>query len=671
VSLAVFDHISLYFGERCIVDELDLRVADGDRIGLIGRNGSGKSTLLKMLAGEQAPDEGKITLRNGLRLGYLPQDLVVQGGRPLLDFVVSSVPGRSELDRQLAEVEAELETAHTRSASDEELADLAERLGDLHERIGHFEEHFTEHEAMRILSGLGFKEEDKGRDLGELSGGWKMRAVLAALLFQQPDLLLLDEPTNHLDMPSVTWFANFLQRYRRAFFLISHDREFLNEQVARIVSFEMEGVRQYAGNYERYLTQRAEEEQILLNKAKNLGREREQMERFINRFRAQANKAKAVQSRVKQLEKMDDVEVLEKAEVMRIKFPPTERCSNDVMVATGLSKSYGARKVLDQVDVRVNRGQRIAIIGPNGAGKTTLLRMLASELNMDAGTVTLGHHVKVGYFAQHHADTLHPDSTAYQEVAEVDPGTGMTRVRTVLGAFLFSGDDVDKKIRVLSGGERARVALARLLLKPGNFLMMDEPTNHLDLASAEALAESLASYDGTLLFVSHNRSFVKRLATQIWNLEGGKVEVYPGTLDEYMYALHQRQEAAEKAESLAAAQTVKSAPAKAAAAAPAERGNRADDKERKRREAELRKLLKPLREKVQKLEARIEALEADKKQVTEQLGDASVYADAKRRNDLLKKFEETKDELELLTGQWEAASEELEAREAELKTAEG
>jgi ATP-binding cassette subfamily F protein 3 len=664
VSLAVFDHISLYFGERCIVDELDLRVADGDRIGLIGRNGSGKSTLLKMLAGEQPPDSGRITLRNGLRLGYLPQDLVVQGGRPLLDFVVSSVPGRVELDRQLAEVEAELERAHTSGAGEEELADLAERLGDLHERIGHFEEHFTEHEAMRILSGLGFKEEDKGRDLGELSGGWKMRAVLAALLFQQPDLLLLDEPTNHLDMPSVTWFASFLQRYRRAFFLISHDREFLNEQIGRIVSFEMEGVRQYAGNYERYLTQRAEEEQILLNKAKNLGREREQMERFINRFRAQANKAKAVQSRVKQLEKMDDVEVLEQAQVMRIKFPPTERCSNDVMVAEGLSKSYGARRVLDQVDVRVNRGQRIAIIGPNGAGKTTLLRMLASELSMDAGTVTLGHHVKVGYFAQHHADTLHPDSTAYQEVAEIDPGAGMTRVRTVLGAFLFSGDDVDKKIRVLSGGERARVALARLLLKPGNFLMMDEPTNHLDLASAEALAESLSSYDGTLLFVSHNRSFVKRLATQIWNLENGKVEVYPGTLDEYMYALRLRQEAAEREEPV---QSVKTA---TAAAKPDERVSRADDKERKRREAEQRakssKVLKPLREKVQKLEARIEALEAQKKEVTEQLGDASVYADAKKRNDLLKKFEETKDELELLTSQWEAASVELEQRESEL-----
>jgi ATP-binding cassette subfamily F protein 3 len=664
VSLAVFDQVSLFFGERCIVDELDLRVAEGDRIGLIGRNGSGKSTLLKMLAGEQAPDGGKISLRNNLRLGYLPQDLVVQGGKVLLDFVLSSVPGRSELDAQLAAVEAELERAHAQNASEEALADLAERLGDLHERIGHFEEHFTEHEAMRILAGLGFAQEDRRRDIGEFSGGWKMRAVLAALLFQQPDLLLLDEPTNHLDIQSVTWFSAFLQRYRRAFILISHDREFLNEQISRVVSFEMEGVRTYAGNYERYLAQRAEEEQILLNKAKNLGREREQMERFINRFRAQANKAKAVQSRVKQLEKMDDVETLEKAQVMRMKFPPTERCSNDVMVAEGLCKAFGERKVLDKVNVRVTRGERIAIVGPNGAGKTTLLRMLASELGIDSGTVTLGHHVKVGYFAQHHADTLHPDNTAYQEVASVDGEAGMTRVRTVLGAFLFSGDDVDKKVRVLSGGERARVALARMLLKPGNFLMMDEPTNHLDLASAESLAESLESYDGTVLFVSHNRSFVKKLATQIWNLEAGKVEVYPGTLDEYMYALRLRQEEAERG-----TKTV-SVPAASASASTAAPASRADDKERKRREAEQRqvrsKVLKPLKDKLQKLESKIEQVEGDKKATTEALGDPSVYADAKKRNDLLKKFEATKAELDLLTEQWETLTLEIEAKEREL-----
>ncbi|HTU60381.1 MAG TPA: ABC-F family ATP-binding cassette domain-containing protein, partial [Polyangiales bacterium] len=395
MSLAVLSDVSLFFGARCIVEELDLRVADGDRIGLIGPNGSGKSTLLKLLSGEQVPDSGKIVLRNGARLGYLPQDLSIEGGKPLIDFVLASVPGRSELDAQLAQAEAELAAAHAANAADGELEDMAERLGDLHERLGHFDEHFSEHEALRILSGLGFKDDDKRRDIGEFSGGWKMRAVLAALLFQLPDLLLLDEPTNHLDMPSVTWFANFLQRYRRSFILISHDREFLNEQIARVVSFEPEGVRQYPGNFERYLKQRAEESEILANRAKNLEREREETQRFIDRFRAQANKAKAVQSRVKKLEKMESVDTFERARVMRIHFPPSDRCSNDVLVGDGICKSYGARKVLDDVSVRITRGQRIAIIGPNGAGKTTLLKILAGELQADAGKVALGHHVKL------------------------------------------------------------------------------------------------------------------------------------------------------------------------------------------------------------------------------------------------------------------------------------
>ncbi len=671
MSLVVFEQVSLWFGDRSIVEDLDLRVAEHDRIGLVGPNGSGKSTLLKLLAGEQAPDGGKVVLRKGMRLGYLPQDLTIGGGKTLIDFVLSSVPGRTELDRQLADAERDLEQLQAGAATEEAMHDMAERLGDLHERISHFEEHFTEHEALRILSGLGFKDGDKQRDMGEFSGGWKMRAVLAALLFQQPDLLLLDEPTNHLDMPSVTWFSNFLQRYPRAFFLISHDREFLNEQVSRIVTFEVEGVRQYTGNYERYVKQRAEEETILVNKSKNLGREREQMQRFIDRFRAQANKAKAVQSRVKQLEKMEDVQVHGKADVMRFRFPPTERCSIDVLTADGISKTYGTRKVLDSVDVRVSRGDRIAIIGPNGAGKTTLLRILANELSRDAGELRLGHHVKVGYFAQHHADLLHADNTAYQEVAAMNAEAGMTRVRTVMGAFLFSGDDVDKKVKVLSGGERARVALARLLINPGNFLLMDEPTNHLDLASSESLAESLSTYDGTVLFVSHNRSFVKRLATQIWNLENGKVEVYPGTLDEYMFALRTRQEEAERV-----TRGVKEAPrppsqkGQPQPQVPESRASRQDDKERKRREAEVRqqrnKSLKPLKDKIQKLESEIEKLEQAQKDVTAQLADGGVYADAKRRGELLSRFEEQRVDLQKRSALWEAATLELEAAEAVL-----
>ena len=329
MSLAVFEKVSLSFGQKTIVDELDLRIAGDDRIGLVGPNGSGKTSLLRMLAGEQQPDGGRIRLRKELRLGYLPQDLVLETDKTLLPFVMSSVEGREILDARIAEAEEELARVEAEisegTRNEDELMEVAERISDLHERATHYDLHYTEHEARRILAGLGFSDAEHERPMGELSGGWKMRGVLAALLFQKPDLLLLDEPTNHLDMPSVTWFADFLRSFGRAFILICHDREFLNEQIARVVSFEVEGVRQYAGNYERYVQLRAEEEVILDNKAKNLAREREQAERFINRFRAQANKARAVQSRVKQLDKMEDVETFGSRKVMRFRFPPCER----------------------------------------------------------------------------------------------------------------------------------------------------------------------------------------------------------------------------------------------------------------------------------------------------------------------------------------------------------
>jgi ATP-binding cassette subfamily F protein 3 len=469
VSLVVFERASLSFGQRVIVDDLNLRIGERDRIGLVGPNGSGKSSLLRMIAGEQGVDRGAIRTCRGLRLGFLAQDIAPLSGVGLVDYVVQSVPGRATLDAEVAAIEEEL--AGAQAGEDEEAVEammgLASRLADLHEALAHFDAHFTAHEAQRILAGLGFKPGDSGRDLGEFSGGWRMRAVLAALLFQRPDLLLLDEPTNHLDMPSVAWFSSFLRRYPRAFVLVCHDREFLNEQIDRVVSFEPEGVRSYSGNYEAYKRQRAEEATILENKAKNLLREREKTEQFIERFRAQANKARAVQSRVKALAKMDSVETLGERDVMRLRFPPCERAGNEVVMIQGLRKSYGDNVVLGGVDLTVRRGEKIGIIGVNGAGKTTLLKLIAGELAADSGAIRFGHKVKVGYFAQHHAEMLSRERTVFEEVASVDPASGQTRVRSLLGAFLFSGDDVEKSIGVLSGGERARVALAKLLISPG------------------------------------------------------------------------------------------------------------------------------------------------------------------------------------------------------------
>ena len=657
VSLVVLDEVTLFFADRMIFDAASLRLGHGDRVGLIGPNGSGKTTLLKVIAGEQEVDDGKVTRANGVRIGWLPQDISIAGGRALIDMILSSVPGRKELDARLASAEAELEEATKQHADEATLLDLAGDVTELHERIDHFERFFGEHEALTILAGLGFQPGEEKRDIGELSGGWKMRGVLAGLLFQRPDVLLLDEPTNHLDMPSVAWFSDFLKKWNRCFILISHDREFLNEQIDRVVSIEIEGIRTYPGNYEKYVAQREEEETILQGRAKNLARERERLTKFVDRFRAQANKARAVQSRVKMLEKMEDVETYAKRGTMRFSFPPTARTVNSVVRIEGLKKAYGSHVIFPGINLEVQRGEKIGIIGVNGAGKTTLLRMIADELPKDGGTIRLGSGVEVGYYAQHHAETLDLTATVYEVVQRKSPDTPPARVRSILGAFMFSGDDVDKPVKVLSGGEKARVALARLLVKPGNLLLMDEPTNHLDLASSESLAASLQTFDGTLVFVSHNRSLIRTLATRIWNVEDGKVDTYPGSLDEYLYSMTLRRQAV-------AITDPKLPPSKA----PQQPQSRDDDKQRKRREAEQRQKrntkLGPLEKQVAQLEERISVLEAEQKTRSAELSDPTVYDDAARRNKLLTDYQSAADKLEELTGRWEKSMAELEAAKA-------
>jgi ATP-binding cassette subfamily F protein 3 len=672
MSLVVLDEVTLFFADRMIFDGVSLRLGHGDRVGLIGPNGSGKTTLLKVIAGDQEIDDGKVTRANGVRVGWLPQDLSITGGRSLIDMILSSVPGRKELDRRLAETEAALEAASTNgSADDERLLELASEVGELHEQVDHFERFFGEHEALAILAGLGFAPGDEKRDIGELSGGWKMRGVLAGLLFQRPDVLLLDEPTNHLDMPSVAWFSEFLKKWRGCFVLISHDREFLNEQISRVVSLELEGVRSYPGNYEKYVEQRAEEETILAGKAKNLARERERLTKFVDRFRAQANKAAAVQSRVKMLEKMESVETYAKRQVMRFSFPPTERTVNDVIRVEGLKKAYGSHVVFPGIDLTVRRGEKIGIIGVNGAGKTTLLRMIAGELQPDSGSIKIGSGVQVGYYAQHHADTLDLSSTVYEVVQRASPETPPARVRSILGAFMFSGDDTDKPVKVLSGGEKARVALARLLVKPGNLMLMDEPTNHLDLASSESLTESLKTYDGTLVFVSHNRSLIRNLATRIWNVEDQRVETYPGTLDEYLYSMAERRLAvATEGDGTQKRDPRGAVKGKAVEAAAAPK-SAADDKARKRAEAEARQKraakLGPLEKQVAQLEERVGALEAEQKARSAELSDPTVYDDAARRNKLLTDYQAAADKLEELTSRWEKAMADLESARADLE----
>jgi ATP-binding cassette subfamily F protein 3 len=647
VSLVIAQGISLSYGSKTLFDASAFTIGPTDRIGLVGANGTGKSTLLKILVGQVLPDEGRLTFRRKSRVGYLPQDLQSLPPGELVTAVMSTVPGRDALDERLKEVEAQLGVV----AEPEEQMELAQEFAELIEERDHFDEHFGKHRAEQILLGLGFSVRDFTKETPAFSGGWKMRAALAGLLLQDPDLLLLDEPTNHLDLPTLAWFDAFLKRSRKAMVLISHDRGFLNRQINKVVSLETEGVRTWSGNFEDYRRQRAEEYERLLVQAEKVEAKREQLQAFINRFRAKASKATQAQSKMKQLEKMESVELHKERAVVSFTFPVVAQSGREVVRFHDVRKSFGDNLVYDGLEAQALRGQRIAVVGLNGAGKTTLLKLLAGELTADRGEISLGHNVVLGYYAQHHADTLERTNSILDEMRELVPDKPQSFVRSVLGSFLFSGDDVDKKIGVLSGGERARVALAKLLLKPANLLVMDEPTNHLDLDSSEALIEALEGYTGTLMFVSHNRSFLDALATHVWDVRDHKVVPYPGNLAEYLQHLDEEAAARAKGEDLPR---------------PGERGVVAvSQKDRKRVEAEARQAKSakagPLKKEIAKLEARIEELEAAQKDREAQLVDPAFAADFAKSRPVLDAHREAAAELEAALARWEATSSELAA----------
>lgn len=658
-TLAALHDVSLTLGGDTILDGLSLQIHEGDHIGLVGPNGSGKSSLLRLLAGAIEPDGGRISTVDGVRIGFLPQEITEFPDQRLFPFVYESIHERPILQDALEAAEIRLAELQRQERRDEgALVEAASEVAELHERIGVLDTHYSEHAAKRILHGLGFSQADHLRPLSELSGGWKMRAVLASLLFQKPGLLLLDEPTNHLDMPSVAWFSDFLSRYDQALFLVSHDREFLNEQVNRIVSFEPEGVRSFRGDYELYTKQRDEERQVLENRARNVERERAHLEQFVRRFRAKASKAAQVQSRVKMLEKMQTVELHQENRHARFTFPPTERGPRVPLRVDELSMAYGDLSVFDRVTLAVERRDRIAIVGPNGAGKTTLLRILADEIKPTGGKVHLPGLSEVRYFAQHHAEALGLRHTVFEEVMRSSDGSSAERVRSVLGALLFGERAIDKRVSVLSGGERARVALAKILVYPGNVLLMDEPTNHLDLQTTEALTDALATFDGTLLFVSHNRAFIRRLATRLWVVHDGGVESYPGTLDDYLWSCQDRD--------------VKPATETGVVPESAKR-TRHSRKEQRRREAEQRaaknKDVKPLEKRVAELEVRIAELEGVVATQTEELSRPELYDDADARNQVVTALARAQAELDVALDEWTEAQQKLDVLRGELEEA--
>lgn len=665
MSLITVSSLVLHVGRRTLFDGLSLSVEREDRVGLVGRNGAGKSTLLRLLAGETTPDDGRVARARGVRIGYLAQEHHAPDDTRLLENVLAATPGRDVLEDRLASVHAELE------ASDDVEAQLAlsEELADLVQEQNEMDAVFGPHEARRILVGLGFTSGDFDRPIRELSGGWRMRAALARLLFSRPDVLLLDEPTNHLDMPSVHWLSRFLDGVKQAIVLTCHDRVFLNRHVRRIASLEIEGLRTFRGDYDAYLVQREEDLALLERRIENEEKRKKDLQAFVDRFRAKSSKARQAQSRAKVIEKMEArrIDLPKVHRAMAIRFPPVERTSDPVVRTEHLEFGYGSTPLFTGLDVSVRRGDRVVIVGPNGAGKTTLLRLLAGELTPSDGSVELGRKVRLGYYAQHHSESLPAESSVLNVVWSAAPDLAETEARKLCGAFLFSGDEVDKPVDVLSGGEKARVALARILARPGNVLLMDEPTNHLDTESADKLTESLEAYEGTVVFVSHNLDFARRLSNVVWDVRDGSVEVYPGSLADYLDRLS-KLEADREAELLggdAAPRTRRTAsPAADAASSAADKASRkaarqAERRARAQRERQARKTT----ERISELEAEVERLESTKAALEAELSDPETHRDPARSAALSARYETLKTRIDRTMNAWLELQEDREAQD--------
>ena len=533
-----FSNINKQYGKQLIFVEASFQLNPGERVGLVGPNGAGKTTLFRMVVGEETADEGEISVPKKLSIGYFRQDVEEMKGRSVIDEAIAG-SGR------VGDLHHELEDLH-RSMEDPEQADnmdrILERFGHVQEEYEHLGGYALEAQAREVLHGLGFKDDQIDGDVGALSGGWKMRVALARVLLGRPDVLLMDEPTNHLDLESIIWLEQFLKSYQGSLLMTSHDREFMNRVVSKIAEIDSGEIVTYSGNYDFYERERAIRE---TNQQAAFARQQAMLakeQRFIDRFRTHAAKAAQVQSRIKALDKIDKVELPKKRQVVRFTFRVPPRSGDQVAMIEDLHKSYGSRVIYEGFNLVIRRGERWSVMGKNGAGKTTLLKMIAGATNPDAGRVRLGASLNLGYFAQQSLDLLDPDLRLIEQLQKDFPQDGLGALRSLAGAFQFSGDDVDKRIRALSGGEKSRLAMARMLYNPPNFLVLDEPTNHLDLATKEMLVEALKDFEGTMIFVSHDRMFLRGLSSRVLELGGESGTdrnpiVYPGSYTEYVEKL--------------------------------------------------------------------------------------------------------------------------------------
>ena len=642
--------ISKSFGGRTLFEDVSLSINLGERIALVGPNGAGKSTLFSIILGTGEPDGGSVVLDRNTVLGYLLQETTAAGEETVLELTTAITPEHAALQRILAEGE------RTGRTDTDAYHDAQARFAEL----GAFQ---LEPKAKRILSGLAFRESDFHRPAKTMSGGWIMRAHLARLLVMEPDLLMLDEPTNHLDLESLGWFQNYLEHYPGAILMISHDRAFLNALVDSILEIRNRRVHRYRGNYDAYVEQRVARQEQQLAAYKNQQAEIEKLQLFADRFRAKASKASQAQSKLKQIERMEKIEAPETNEKkIHIKFPQPRRSGQRVMTLEKIHHAYGDLVVYRGIDLEIERDQRIVLVGPNGAGKSTLLKILGGGLPVQQGGRQPGHNTEVGYFAQNRVDMLNPDRTVLQEVMSIPNPVPELTARTVLGSFLFQGDDAYKKVSVLSGGEKSRLGLVKLLLNPPNLLLMDEPTTHLDMASIDALVDALRQYRGTLVFISHDVYFIRAIAQTVLHISAGRLTPYAGDYDYYL----DKSGAGSARQGLVAGGKLSDGPPREKAPAPRANGvpSPMKSREQKRREAEERQTLsvsrRQARAELERIAREILGLEKRQKEVAAELETPETYQPGGEAVKLNRELIENAENLERLNEQWNEASAEIE-----------
>ncbi len=649
-------HLSIQFGGKFLFDDVSFLINKTDRIGLVGKNGAGKSTLLKILAGRQIPENGDIAKPSDFTLGYLPQEMNHQGGKTVFEETLTAFAPLLKIKADIERMTEEM-TNHADPSSDE-FMDLLTKLHDAQEKFGMHGGYNMEGETEKILLGLGFLRADFERQTDTFSGGWRMRIELAKILLQAPDLLLLDEPTNHLDIESIQWLEDFLKNYSGALVLVSHDRIFLDTVTNRTIEITLGKIEDYRTSYSRYVELRAERREMQKAAYDNQQKQIADMERFVERFKAKASKATQAQSRVKALEKIERIEIEDEDNAaIRFYFPEPPRSGKVMLEGHHLTKRYGEKLVLDNIEFEVEREDRIAFVGKNGEGKSTLSKILAGVENSE-GKLTYGHNVKIGYYAQNQAEELDGNKTVFETIDDVAAGEMRLKVRALLGAFLFSGDAIDKRVRVLSGGEKARLAMCKLLLEPVNLLIMDEPTNHLDMRSKDILKEALMKYEGALIIVSHDRDFLQGLTKKVFEFRNKKLKLYYG--DVYSYLADRKIENLD-ALNAAKAQTktdniAKPVQQKAAPVAP--KNNLSKDE---RRQLENKK--KKTERTIGEAEAQIEELEVQKASLEKSLNDPG---NLDKQTELLNQYQSVENKLANQMKIWEDLQGELEGIEKQL-----